>query len=88
MSQHHFAGSDTWSVDVRDDILLPQQLHWLLQSVAARSPMFTLKATTIPLTQRFCSLLHVGGIAQGAASISAMRWDTARNVYKVVQDGL
>jgi hypothetical protein len=81
-------GADTWSVDVRSDILLPQQVHWLMQSVSAQSDVFTLKAATIPLTQRFCSLLHVCGVAKGSTSVSAMRWDTSRNIYKVVQDSL
>ncbi len=81
-------GAESWSVDVRDEILLPQQVHWLVQAVSAKSTTFTLKATTIPLTQRFCSLLHSAGIKAGAASISAVRWDTANDVYKIVQDSL
>jgi hypothetical protein len=73
---------------LRDDILLPQQLHWLVQAVSASSAMFTMKATTISPTQRFCSLLHMGGIEADSASISVVRWDTAHDVYKVVQDSL
>jgi hypothetical protein len=82
------AGAESCSVEIRDDILMPQQLNWLVQAMLAKAPIFTLKATTIPTTQRFCSLLHKGGIESGAASISAVRWDTARKVYRVVQDNL
>ena len=73
---------------MRDAALLPQQLHWLLRAVSAQTAMFTLKAATIPLTQRFCSLLYMGGVDSGATSVSAMRWDTACEVYKIVQDSL
>lgn len=82
------AGAESCSVEIRDDILMPQQLNWLVQAMLAKAPIFTLKATTIPTTQRFCSLLHKGGIESGAASISAVRWDTGRKVYRVVQDNL
>jgi hypothetical protein len=82
------AGAESFSVEIRDDILMPQQMNWLVQAVLAKAPVFTLKAATIPTTQRFCSLLHKGGIESGAASICAVRWDTARKVYRVVQDNL
>ena len=82
------AGAESFSVEIRDDVLMPQQMNWLVQAVLAKAPVFTLKAATIPTTQRFCSLLHKGGIESGAASICAVRWDTARKVYRVVQDNL
>ncbi len=82
------AGAENWSLDMRDDVLLPQQMHWLLQAVSANSKTFTVKATTLPTTQRFSAILHMGGVEAGAASISAMRWDSNRNIYKVVQETL
>ena len=67
---------------------MPQQVHWLVQAVSATSVAFTVKATTVPLTQRFCAVLHAGGVQVGAVAASAVRWDTARDVYKVVSDTL
>jgi len=67
---------------------MPQQVHWLVQAVSASAVTFTLKAATVPLTQRFCALLHVGGVKAGAVAVSAVRWDTVREVYKIVSDNL
>ena len=73
---------------MRDDIILPQQMHWLLRAVSASSASFTVKAATLPITQRFSAILHMGGVEAGAASVSAMRWDSSRDVFKVVQESL
>lgn len=82
------SGEGYWSIDVRDDILLPQQLHWLVEAVSCNSAMFTIKAVTIPLTQRFCALLHLSGVAAEASAISAVRWDQRQEVYKIVTESL
>ena len=82
------AGAEHFSVDIRDEVLMPQQVNWLVQAVSANSASFMLNAATVPLTQRFCALLHVGGVEAGTVASSAVRWDTAREVYKVVHDSL